>query len=147
MLCERDDHDALIEWFCSDADLGLRNDKVYFGDRDIIVGKLAEWEKMGRSCERVRDSKRSFTYEPYALLISKADVELAGFVQRRIFEIFSHRSGARALFYKWFPEGTTMSEPLAWLFLLNGVADENDVLTGPKRYEKIQGLTEIADAE
>ncbi|WP_424931097.1 hypothetical protein [Amaricoccus macauensis] len=147
VLCERDDHDALIEWFCSDADLDLGNDKVYFGDRDIIVGKLAEWEKKGRSCERVRDSKRSFTYEPYALLISKADVELVGFVQRRIFEIFSHRSGARALFYKWFPEGTTMSEPLAWLFLLNGVADENDVLTGPKRYEKIQGLTEIAGAE
>lgn len=127
VLCPMEDHNELITWFCADTD----RDKAYFGDRDIILGKLAEWQAQGRDCADVRDPRQSFSYEPYALLISLADPDLVRFVQRRVYEIFSHRSGAEALFYKWFP-GQNLSEPLAWLFLLNGVMDQDTMLYGPK---------------
>jgi hypothetical protein len=126
------DHTDLIKWFCSDN----HRDKVYFGDREIILGKLAAWKAAGRSCDNVRDPLQSFTYEPYALLVSKADMVLFAFVQRRAYELFSHRAGAAALFYKWFPE-QTMSEPLAWLFNLNGVMEQDELLSGKKEFPAI----------
>ncbi|WP_018182493.1 hypothetical protein [Kaistia granuli] len=129
VLCPKPDHDALIQWFCSDNG----HDKIYFGDRDIILAKLMDWQTRGHPCKGYRDAGRSFTYEPYALLISKADPELIAFVQRRVYELFSHRAGAEALFNKWFP-GQSMSEPLAWLFVLNGVAEQGELLSGPKEY-------------
>jgi hypothetical protein len=129
VLCPKPDHDTLIQWFCSDNG----HDKIYFGDRDIILAKLMDWQTRGHSCKGYRDAGRSFTYEPYALLISKADPELIAFVQRRVYELFSHRAGAEALFNKWFP-GQSMSEPLAWLFVLNGVAEQGELLSGPKEY-------------
>jgi hypothetical protein len=130
--CPRADHTALIEWFCADTD----RDKVYFGDRDIILAKLADWRAKGNDCGDVRDPRQSYTYEPYALLVSRADPQLFRFVQRRVYELFSHRSGAEALFYKWFP-GQTLSEPLAWLFVLNGVMDQDELLAGPKQFPNI----------
>ncbi len=140
VLCPRADHDELIQWFCTHTG----RDKVYFGDREIILAKLAEREARGYPCDGVRDPHQSFTYEPYALLVSKADPELIHFVQQRIYELFSHRAGAEALFYKWFP-GQTMSEPLAWLFLLNGVMDQDELLAGPKQFPSIKGAAAEAN--
>lgn len=134
VLCPKAGHEELIEWFCGDTE----RDKVYIGDRDIILGKLDEWLARGSRCDDVRDSNQTFTYEPYALLISKADQELVAFVQRRVYELFSHRSGAEALFYKWFGTDTKMSEPLAWLFVLNGVLDEDELLNGEKGFGDIR---------
>ncbi|MDE3761833.1 hypothetical protein GOA77_13565 [Sinorhizobium meliloti] len=133
VLCPKGDHDKLVEWFCSDT----YRDKVYFGDREIILGKLASWRATGRPCEGVRDPFQSFTYEPYALLISRSSMEFFPFVQRRVYELFSHRAGAEALFYKWFP-GQTMSEPLAWLFSLNGVMEQDRLLSGEKQFPNIK---------
>jgi hypothetical protein len=127
VLCPKKSHDELIKWFCADT----HRDKMYFGDREIITGKLAAWRVTGHPCDSVRDSFQTFTYEPYALLVSKADMALFAFVQRRVYELFSHRSGAEALFYKWFPK-QTMSEPLAWLVSLNGVAVQDQLLSGRK---------------
>ncbi|WP_313903511.1 type 2 periplasmic-binding domain-containing protein [Rhizobium laguerreae] len=130
VLCPKSDHTQLIAWFCSDTG----RDKAYFGDREIILGKLATWRATGHACDGFQDPGQSFTYEPYALLISKeASPELFPFVQRRVYELFSHRAGAEALFQKWFP-GQTMSETLAWLFSLNGVMDEDQLLSGEKRF-------------
>ncbi|WP_311044508.1 hypothetical protein [Rhizobium sp. NZLR11] len=133
VLCPMDDHDKLIAWFCSDS----ARDKVYVGDREIILGKLAAWKAAGKACDGVRDPFQSFTYEPYALVVSKADPVLFAFVQRRIYELFSHRAGAEALFYKWFP-AQTMSEPLAWLFSLNGVMEQDQLLGGKKGFPNIK---------
>lgn len=133
VLCPMQDHDQLIEWFCSNTD----RDKVYFGDREIILGKLAAWRAAGRSCTDVRDPFQSFTYEPYALLIATQDMALFAFVQHRIYELFSHRAGAEALFYKWFPQ-QTMSEPLAWLFNLNSVMDQEQVISGKKEFPNVK---------
>ncbi|SHF29320.1 hypothetical protein SAMN02745157_2122 [Kaistia soli DSM 19436] len=127
VLCPRSSHDNLIAWFCE----GWARDKIYVGDLDIIQAKEAEWRARGRDCPGVRPAGKTYTYEPYALLVSRHDTELVAFVQRRVYELFSHRSGARALFEKWFP-GQNMSLTLAWLFLLNGVMDEGDMLRGPK---------------
>lgn len=129
VMCGKDSHDELIEWFCSKNE---RN-KAYFGDREIILAKLADWKALGRPCDGVRDPVQTFTYEPYALLISKHDPELISFVQQRVYELFSHRSGIEALFAKWFPR-QKMSPALAWLYVLNGVMQEERLLSGPKDY-------------
>jgi ABC-type amino acid transport substrate-binding protein len=127
VMCAMDTHDELIEWFCSENG----RDKAYFGDREIILAKLGDWLALGRPCAGVRDPVQSFTYEPYALLISKDDPELIAFVQQRVYELFSHRSGIEALFAKWF-DGQNMSPALAWLYVLNGVMQEERLLSGPK---------------
>ena len=133
VLCPMDDHNRLIAWFCSDTG----RDKAYFGDREIILGNLAAWKAAGNACGSVRDPFQSFTYEPYALLISKADPDLFAFVQKRIYELFSHRAGVEALFYKWFP-AQKMSEPLAWLFSLNSVMEQEQLLSGKKGFPNIK---------
>jgi hypothetical protein len=131
VLAPKDNHDELIEWFCaSDAALG----RIYVGDRDIIQGKLRDWLAKGRPCSDIRDTGQSFTYEPYAILVAKRNPELISFVQRRIYQIFSHRDGAEALFHKWFP-GQRMSDPLAWQFVLNGVMEQNMLLSGERELE------------
>jgi hypothetical protein len=130
-LAPKDDHQQLVEWFCAS---GNENGRIYVGDRDIILGKINDWKAQGNECEKIRDSGQSFTYEPYALLTSKADSEIISFVQQRIYQIFSHRAGAEALFYKWFP-GQQMSDPLAWQFLLNGVMEQNMLLSGEQTIE------------
>nr|WP_286198724.1 hypothetical protein [Mesorhizobium sp. BR1-1-16] len=127
VLCPKPSHDDLIAWFCE----GAARDKIYAGDLEIIQGKEAERRARGGDCPGVQPAGKTYTYEPYALLVSRHDTELVAFVQRRVYELFSHRSGARALFEKWFP-GQNMSLTLAWLFLLNGVMDEGDMLRGPK---------------
>ncbi|WP_246727521.1 hypothetical protein [Rhizobium laguerreae] len=132
ILCPKASHTDLIMWFCSNTGPS----KVYFGDREIILGKMAAWKAAGNPCDNVRDPFLSFTYEPYALLISKADAELFAFVQLRIYELFSHRSGAESLFYKWFPR-QTMSVPSAWLFNLNAVMQADELLVGPRVFPGI----------
>ncbi len=108
-------------------------DRIYFGDRDIILAKLTGWLAGNSACGSIDntatdiDAQRkrdSYTYEPYALVVTKTNPELFQHVQRRIYEFFSHRSEASALFDTYFP-GQGMSEPLAYLFLLNGVAEES----------------------
>ena len=60
VLCPMADHTDLIKWFCADT----ARDKAYFGDRDIILGKLADWQTRGRACANVRDPRQSFTCSP-----------------------------------------------------------------------------------
>lgn len=118
-VCAFQNHEQLIEWFCSDFN-GSRQ-RIYVGDQDIIEGKLTAWLRSGRDCgSNVERNKEVFTYEPYAILISKADADLIAHVQRRVYEIFSNRSEAMGLFTTHFP-GKSLSVPLANLFLLNGV--------------------------
>jgi hypothetical protein len=122
-FCVVDNHSELIEWFCQN-EKGANYQLAYFGDREIILAKLAAWrEQHGCPVSEIEQEHPYFTYEPYALLVSKADADLVQFVQRRIFEFFSHRSEAISLFTTYFP-GVRMSPTLANLFLLNGVAEE-----------------------
>ncbi len=138
VLCALRSHDALIKWFCQGSD----RDKIYVGDREIIQAKEAEWRAQGHDCSDVRPAGKTFTYEPYALLVSKSNPDLVAFVQRRVYELFSHRSGATALFEKWFPN-QTISQPVAWLFLLNGVEDEDEALSGVKGFPSIDEPTQV----
>jgi hypothetical protein len=56
-------------------------------------------------------------------LISKTDPDLVQFVQRGVYDLFSHRSKATSLFSTYFP-GAEMSPVLAYLFMLNAVDEE-----------------------
>jgi hypothetical protein len=121
-FCVMENHSKLIEWFCQKEAPNYQ--LAYFGDREVILAKLAAWtEQQGCSTSEIEVEHPYFTYEPYALLVSKADSDLVQFVQRRIFEFFSHRSEAISLFTTYFP-GVRMSPTVANLFLLNGVAEE-----------------------
>lgn len=130
-------HTKLIEWFCqAGGDLGYQI--AYFGDREIIVSKLSTWaEQKGCPMSWIEQRYPYYTYEPYALLISKADADLVQFVQRRIFEFFSHRSEAISLFTTYFP-GVQMSPTVANLFLLNGVTEEKFFRLPPQENKSSQ---------
>ena len=122
-FCTFDSHTEAINWFCSDED--TITDRAYFGDRDIIVGKLEG--KIGRDgkkdhpdCRNVEKIIETYTYEPYALVINKSRPDLIRFVQRRIYEIFSNRNEIAGIFSANFG-GRKMTRTLATLFLLNAV--------------------------
>lgn len=122
VICAFGDHSELIEWFCKGNSGGRQ--VAYFGDRELILGKLDSWtEQKDCSTANIERQQLYYTYEPYALLVTKVDPELVQFVQRRVFEIFSHRSEALSLFTTYFPR-VQMSQPLANLFLLNAVSEE-----------------------
>ena len=72
-----------------------------------------------------------YTYEPYALLVTKYRPDLVQYVQRRVYEIFSHRSEAVSHFTEHFP-GVRMSPVLASLFLLNAVDEEKYFAARPR---------------
>lgn len=121
-FCVMESHTDLIEWFCGPASENRR--LIYMGDREIILGKLDTWKRRKQDCNVERaEGAEDLTYEPYAFLISAADLELVQFVQRRVYEFFSHRALATNLFATYFPN-RTMSPALAHLFLLNAVEDE-----------------------
>ncbi|MGX7873199.1 hypothetical protein ACVDG5_010770 [Mesorhizobium sp. ORM6] len=123
-FCVMQNHDELIKWFCQNNKGTANYQLAYFGDREIILAKLAAWtERHGCPVAEIEQEHPYFTYEPYALLVSKVDPDLVQFVQRRTFEFFSHRSEAVSLFTEYFP-GVRMSPTVANLFLLNGVAEE-----------------------
>ena len=90
-FCPKDSHPELIEWFCrknvdSTFDLGFH--MAYFGDREIIQGKLAAFQKeAGRECpgKYIEPDPTNYTYEPYALVVSAKRPALAQFVQRRVY--------------------------------------------------------------
>jgi hypothetical protein len=121
-LCREEEHSSLIRWFCSPDDETYH--RVYVGDREIIRGKLAAYLKQDHTCPeaRVEVGQSNFTYEPYALVVNGKRPELAQFVQRKVYEYFSHPGNARGLFTKHFP-GQQMSPALAYLYLLNGVME------------------------
>jgi hypothetical protein len=124
-FCVVDSHSAAIEIFCQ---VPKGNDLpyaiAYFGDREIILGKLNAWRDQGRWCpQNIEKDQPYYTYEPYALLVTKARPALVQYVQRRVYEIFSHRSEALSHFTEHFP-GVRMSPVLADLFLLNAVDEE-----------------------
>ena len=131
-LCPMESHAGLIAWFCR-TEFGkvLDGHIVYFGDREIIQGKLAAYPKQpNHSCapaNTISTDASNYTYEPYALLVSVDRPELAEFVQRRTYEYFSRPANPRNLFQKYFPD-QQLSPALAYLYLLNGVADR-DVFT------------------
>ena len=144
-LCPFPDHTALVNWFCR-----LPKDTpqmVYLGDREIILGKLRTWndQQPYRCPVQSETAASNLTYEPYALMTAAiqdrdllpdtpqqramAREAVTRLVQRRVYEFFSFGSLARAKFDTYFrgPDDTeswTMSEPLAYLFLLNGTEEE-----------------------
>ncbi|MBB3559902.1 hypothetical protein FHX06_001213 [Rhizobium sp. BK512] len=124
-FCPMKDYGDLIRWFCS-PNPGLR--PVFMGDRELILGKLDSWNARNTPCavEQLIGAEY-LTYEPYALLVSKDDPELVQFVQRRVYQIFSHRSTATARFASYFPK-RSMSSALAYLYLLNAVDPEQGYL-------------------
>jgi Bacterial extracellular solute-binding proteins, family 3 len=145
-LCKASSHDELVAWICAhdqpegddqteaggQAEPELKWSKAYFGDQDIINGKLDAWIRAGNECAEVERQREVYTYEPYALVISRraGNMDLIAHVQRRIYEIFSNRPEALALFVAHFP-GKTMSVPLANLFLLNAVERPECLQPGP----------------
>lgn len=124
-LCAFRTHTELIDWFCTTLKNPLRFRLAYFGDQEIIRAKLTAWKET-HDCPAndIEQKEVYYTYEPYALLISKKDPGLVQFVQRRIYELFSHRSKAISLFTAAFPD-VQMSPLVANLFLLNAVDEEN----------------------
>jgi hypothetical protein len=123
-ICAFSSHDKLIEWFCQGPTAPLQSRLVYFGDREIIRAKLESWKARERCpTQGIEEQQAYYTYEPYALLMSRADPCLVQFVQRRIYEFFSHRSKANSLFATYFPDAQ-MSPVVASLFLLNAVDEE-----------------------
>ena len=126
-FCPQQSHDDLVEWFCT-APPGHR--RIYMGDRELILGKLAVWTRANGPCNIERPQGSEYlSYEPYAFPISMSDAELIQFVQRRIYEIFSHRVEMMSRFQASFG-GHKMSPALAYLFLLNAVENEENL--GPR---------------
>lgn len=124
-FCPMESHQDLIRWFCT-GNTGLRH--IYMGDRELILGKLQSWNSRNTPCVVEQPSGAEYlTYEPYALLVNRSDPELVQFVQTRVYQIFSHRSTATALFASYFPK-RTMSPALAYLYLLNAVDPEEGYL-------------------
>ncbi|MFV0244641.1 MAG: hypothetical protein ACK5IB_06430 [Qingshengfaniella sp.] len=123
-VCVQETHSDIIAWLC---DPGATEERVYFGDRDIILGKLRAYRAAHPACDSklIEEKQETYTYEPYALVVTQTNAALYQHVQRRIYELFSHRSAANSLFTKYFP-GQRMTDPLAWLFLLNAVSEENN---------------------
>jgi hypothetical protein len=89
------DHTNLIRWFCLSTADGQSSHipdlhKAYFGDREIIQGKLTEYVKQPKhQCNEanIEYGSSNYTYEPYALVVSLLErPELAQFVQRRTYE-------------------------------------------------------------
>lgn len=113
-------HADLIKWFCRSV-TGFQ--MAYFGDREIIIGKRDAYQMQGNRCPDSEVGPSNYTYEPYALVVSAERPELAQFVQRRFYEYFSQLGNAETLFQKYFP-GKQMSPALAYLYLLNGVMDQ-----------------------
>lgn len=124
-FCPMDDYGDLIQWFCG-ANTGLR--PIFMGDRELILGKLDSWNATNTPCTVEQPTGAEYlTYEPYALLVDRNDPDLVQFVQKRVYEIFSHRSTATALFASYFPK-RSMSPALAYLFLLNAIDSEEGYL-------------------
>ncbi|NEH32599.1 type 2 periplasmic-binding domain-containing protein [Rhizobium ruizarguesonis] len=124
-FCPQESHNDLIKWFCQNY-TDIR--PVYMGDRELILGKLESWKSKNAPCVVEEPTGIDYlTYEPYALLISSDRPELVRFVQKRVYQIFSHRKTATALFSSYFPD-RKMSPALAYLFLLNGVDLEDGYL-------------------
>ncbi|RMC34610.1 hypothetical protein C9E82_12010 [Paracoccus siganidrum] len=122
-FCPMPSHDDLVSWFCATP-----NDRhrVYMGDRELILAKRAAWVKANGPCRVARpDGAEYLSYEPYAFLISMQDPRLVQFVQHRIHQLFSERARMTSRFAASFP-GHQMSPALAYLFLLNGVENEQD---------------------
>lgn len=124
--CPKASHQELTEWFCS-APMP-RKTRFYFGDNEIINRSHSDWVTRNGAC-LIEPVGPALTYEPYALMTTLDRPVLAQFVQRRIYEIFSDESLSRGVFSASF-EGQQMTRPLAYLFLLNGVA-------GPRRVQQV----------
>ncbi|BCH24137.1 hypothetical protein MesoLjLc_38010 [Mesorhizobium sp. L-8-10] len=134
-FCVMESHSELMKTFCRKSQSPLGYQFAYFGDREIVLSKLAAWtQQHGCPTSEIEKEHPYVTYEPYALLISKADPDLVQFVQRRVFEFFSHRSEALSLFTTYFPD-MRMSPAVANLFLLNAVAEEKYFRFSPPEAE------------
>ncbi|MGO4193893.1 hypothetical protein AB4Z13_00815 [Rhizobium sp. YAF28] len=124
-FCPMEDYGQLIQWFCT-PNPGVR--PIFMGDRELILGKLGSWNARNAPCVVEQPTGAEYlTYEPYALLVNISDPALVQFVQTRVYQIFSHRSTATALFASYFPD-RSMSPALAYLFLLNAVDPEQGYL-------------------
>lgn len=137
-LCPMPTHTDLTKWFCKSREKSPG--MVYLGDREIILGKLRTWNahEPYRCDVESETATANLTYEPYALMtgrIRDTDTvaqaqrreEITRLVQRRVYEFFSFSSLARAKFDTYFlgpSRDWTMSDPLAYLFVLNSVEEE-----------------------
>ncbi|WP_138469085.1 hypothetical protein [Poseidonocella sp. HB161398] len=123
-FCVTRSHRELIDWFCSPGVSAYHH--VYLGDRDLIHGKLATWEEHQGECgsTEIVPTTAYFTYEPYALVVTRTRPELVRHVQRRVYEFFSDKDGAVGQFVEHFP-GQRMSPALAYLHLINAVSRPN----------------------
>ena len=132
-FCPMKSYGDLIQWFCG-ANTGLR--PIFMGDRELILGKLDSWNARNSPCAVEQPTGAEYlTYEPYALLVDRSDPALVQYVQKRVYQIFSHRSTATALFASYFPK-RSMSPALAYLFLLNAIDPEEGYLVpGDSRTE------------
>lgn len=118
VFCAVDSHQTLIEWLCKERESD-NVDRVYIGDRDIIVSKRA---RRAAGCQGdIVPSTRTYTYEPYALIVTKTEPELVQYVQRGVYEFFSDRNRAISFFAAEFTD-KKMSSALAYLFLINAVS-------------------------
>lgn len=126
-FCPLSSHAELIEWFCA----GPSNQRrIYMGDRELLLDRLQNWNAAHGPCLVERpDGAEYLSYEPYAFPISMRRPALIQFVQRRIYEIFSHRADMNSRFSSSF-KGREMSPALAYLFLLNAVVDEAGMIAG-----------------
>ncbi len=141
--CAFESHTEAIEWFCSKDKMQIEKpreagsadatptgfdphsvERVYFGDRDIILAKLNTRDDDGECAKQATTTQEAFTYEPYALLIDRTKPELIRHVQRRVYEIFSDRKEILGFFTASFGE-KRMAKTLADLFLLNAVERED----------------------
>ncbi|MGR3437943.1 hypothetical protein [Salipiger abyssi] len=122
-FCEFESHTNAIDWFCSGY-----VEKAYFGDRDIIIGKIeavvGRDNQRSNQCRGYESANATFTYEPYALIVKLDDPELLQFVQRRIYELFSNSDEIAGIFLANFG-GKKMTATLANLYLLNAVGREH----------------------
>lgn len=136
-FCPLQSHREMIRWFC---DPQGRQNRVYMGDREIIVAKYRSYRELVQDCPITSENGGpDLSYEPYVILVRKECVDVFMHLQRRIYELFSVSRWARANYIRAFGN-SVMSQPLAYMFMLNGVEPEHrfvntdplkPVLSGP----------------
>ena len=124
-FCAVESHTNAIAIFCRNYGEEPNFEIAYFGDREIILGKLA-WHQEKNCPPTIEKDFPYYTYEPYALLVTKNRPTWSSSSSGASTRIFSDRSEAVSLFTEHFP-GVRMSPVLADLFLLNAV-DQFEVL-------------------
>lgn len=136
-FCPQQSHREMIRWFCDPQGGGSR---VYLGDREIILAKHRSYRELVQDCPVASESGGpDLSYEPYVILVRKECVDVFMHLQRRVYELFSDSRWAKANYIRAFGN-SVMSQPLAYMFLLNGVEPERKfVNTDPLKSASVFG--------